>query len=129
MAHGVSDFIDSVKELLTDAQYKEGMELCQTLFNEKKEEKKLYVMTYLRPYTFVSGSEDSPENKLYLAFNKATGIIQLDEDELESIKEESLYRGEIEQFIDKDALQSFPDEYEMELEWFEFPVIDIKPFS
>ena len=133
MAHELSDFIDSVKELMTDAQYKEGMELCQKLFNQK--EKKLYTMTYLRPYTFLDDHCDDDEcieSKMMISFTKVSSLIQLTEEQAKRIQEANLFLGSEEEmgaFIDVDVLQSFPSdaaEIGNEIHWYEFPVLSIE---
>jgi len=133
MAHELSDFIDSVKELMTDAQYKEGMELCQKLFNQN--EKKLYTMTYLRPYTFLDDHCDDDEcleSKMMISFTKVSSLIQLTEEHAKRIQESNLFLGSEEEmgaFIDVDVLQSFPSdaaEIGNDFHWYEFPVLSIE---
>lgn len=135
MAHEVSDFIDSIKESLTDAQYKEGMELCQKVFQKNEKEEKLFRMTYLRPYTFADDhcdDEDCVDTKFMIAFKQATSLILLTDRRYERIVEESLFRGpkdELEQFIEPDVLQAFPNDNEdlgSEIEWYEFPVLKLE---
>jgi len=132
MAHAMSDFIEGIKESLTDAQYKEGLELCQAFFMKKKSEKKLYTMTYLRPYTFLTDhceDIDCMDNKFCIAFSKVTGNVFLTERQLQQIRDDHVFRGNLESFIDVDVLRSFPDDNESlgsELEWFEFPVISVE---
>jgi hypothetical protein len=135
MAHEMSDFIDSVKESLTDAQYKEGMELCQKIFKKKESQQKLYRMTYLRPHTFSDDhcdDEECMDMKFYIAFRKVQGLILLSEARFERIKEENVFRGtqdELSQFIDYDILRSFPHDNEElgnEIEWYEFPVLSLE---
>jgi len=136
MAHEVSDFIDSIKESLTDAQYKEGMELCQKVFEKNEQEEKLYRMTYLRPYTFADDhceDEDCVDTKFMIAFKKMSGLVLLSDRRYEIIMEESLFRGstkdELNQFIEPDVLHAFPNEtHELgsEIEWFEFPVLKLE---
>ena len=133
--HSISDFIDSVKESLTDAQYKEGMELCQALYNKKELEKKLYRMTYLAPYTFASehcANEDCDDRTLQISFRKKTSLIQLDDAWAARIRAKNLFCGddeEMAEFIDVDVLLAFPIEsvdLGMGLEWFEFPVLSLE---
>jgi hypothetical protein len=135
MAHEVSDFIDSIKESLTDAQYKEGMELCQQVFQKNEKEEKLYRMMYLRPYTFADNhcdDEDCVDTKFMIAFKKSTSLILLSDRRYERIVEESLFRGskdELDQFIEHDILQAFPNDNQelgSEIEWFEFPVLKLE---
>ena len=133
MAHDVSNFLDSIKEKLTDSQYKEGMEICQKVFNQKED--KLYRMTYLRPYTFVAShceDEDCVDSKLMVSFEKATGIVRLSDNRAERIREEHVFLGteeDMKNFIDISILRSFPDdrdELDSELNWYEFPVISLE---
>jgi hypothetical protein len=132
MAHEISDFIDSVKESLTDAQYKEGMELCQKIFQKKEAAEKLYRMTFLRPYTFTDDhceDEDCMDYKFMIAFDKMTSLILLSDARAERIQEESLFRGskeELDQFIQAEVLHAFPNEIDSEFEWFEFPVLKLE---
>jgi len=138
MAHEISDFIDSIKESLTDGQYKEGMELCQKVFHKTEQEEKLYRMTYLRPYTFADDhcdDEDCVDTKFMLAFKQASGLILLTDRRAERITDESLFRGtrnEMSQFIDPDVLQAFPNDNEelgSEIEWLEFPVLKLEKLT
>jgi hypothetical protein len=133
MAHDVSNFLDSIKEKLTDSQYKEGMEICQKVFNQKED--KLYRMTYLRPYTFVAShceDEDCVDSKLMVSFEKATGLVRLSDNRAERIREEHVFLGteeDMKNFIDISILRSFPDdrdELDSELNWYEFPVISLE---
>ena len=132
MAHEVSDFIDSIKESLTDAQYKEGMELCQKVFQKKESEEKLYRMTYFRPYTFADDhcdDEDCVDSKFMIAFDKVSSLILLSDARADRIREESLFRGsksELEEFIEPDVLHAFPNETDSEFEWFEIPVLRLE---
>lgn len=135
MMHEVSDFIDSIKESLTDGQYKEGMEMCQTLFKKKKLEKKFYRMTYLAPYTFLMDhcdSDDCDERSLHITFRKKTTLVQLSDSRVDQIRIKSMFYGtteEMREFIDTDVLVSFPiesDDLGTGLEWFEFPVLSLE---
>lgn len=138
MAHEISDFIDSVKESLTDAQYKEGMELCQKVFQKKESERKLYQMTYLKPFTFLDQhceDEDCDDMKYVISFQKSAGLVQLTDSRAEKIKSTGCFIGtteEMEAFIDLDVLKSFPHDLEdlgSELQWFEFPVLSLELIS
>jgi hypothetical protein len=133
MAHEISNFIDSVKESLTDAQYKEGMELCQTMFNESAI--KLYKMTYLRPYTFADDhciDEECNEIKFFLSFEKKTGLVKLPDERVARIMDTNLFLGsekEMDSFINLDVFHSFPcDKLELnqEMTWHEFPVLKLE---
>jgi hypothetical protein len=134
--HAVSDFLDSIKESLTDAQYKEGMEICMNVFKQNKQ--KLYRMTYLRPYTFLDDHCDDPEcheTKLCVTFTKVTGLVRLDDRAAESIRESNMFMGSLEDmksFIDLGLLHSFPSDQEdlgIELQWYEFPVLKLEDLS
>ena len=136
--HSISDFIDSVKESLTDGQYKEGMELCQALFNKKKLEQKLYLMTYLAPYTFVTehcANEDCDDRSLQISFRKKTNLVLLSDMRADQIRIKNMFCGKTEdmnEFIDVDVLVAFPIEFEdlgMSLEWFEFPVLSLELYE
>ena len=138
MAHEVSDFIDSIKESITDAQYKEGMEMCQALFQKKESEKKLYQMTYLRPYTFLDhhcDEDDCDDMKYLISFRKTTGLARLTDDHVEKIRSTGCFFGtteEMKSFIDIDVLTSFPHDAEdlgSEIHWFEFPVLNLELIS
>jgi hypothetical protein len=133
--HSVSDFIDSIKESLTDGQYKEGMELCQALYKKKEFEKKLFRMTYLAPYTFASehcANDDCDDRTLQISFRKKTSLIMLSDERAARIRAKNIFCGESEEmaeFIDVDVLLAFPIEsvdLGMELEWFEFPVLSLE---
>lgn len=136
MAHEISNFIDTIKELLTDSQYKEAMEMCQKIFNEKED--KLYKMTYLRPFTFIDThceDEECVDSKFLVSFVKATGLVRLSDNRAEQIREDNVFLGNEEQmseFIDINILRSFPndlEELDSELHWFEFPVISLETIA
>jgi hypothetical protein len=133
MAHEISNFLDTIKEKLTDSQYKEGMDLCQKLFQQRED--KLYRMTYLRPYTFVDShcdDEDCMDSRFLVGFTKTVGLVQLSDNRAEQIREENVFLGTEEQmkdFIDVNILRSFPndlEELDSELVWHEFPVIQLE---
>lgn len=127
----MSDYIDSVKESLTDQQYKEGMDLCKTVFEAKKREKKLYKMTYLAPYTFRAHCDDGYPI-LRIGFQKKTGLVQLNEYDVKFIQDEHRFspdEGSLESFIDTDPLSCFPlesDSLDGIIEWWEFPVLSLE---
>lgn len=134
--HSVSDFIDSIKESLTDGQYKEGMELCQALYKKKELENKLYRMTYLAPYTFAAehcADEDCDDRTLHISFRKKTALVHLSDARVARIRSRNMFCGEIDEmaeFIDVDVLLAFPIEsvdLGMGLDWFEFPVLELEP--
>ena len=130
----MSDFIDDVKESLTDAQYKQGMELCQTLF--KRKEANLYRMTYLSPFTFTADHDcediECDMRTLKISFVRKTALVQLTGDRAEKIREKNIFIGddeEIREFIEVDVLKCFPNEADdvgMPFEWFHFPVISLE---
>lgn len=133
MAHEMSDFIDSVKESLTDAQYKEGMELCQKIFTQN--EKKLYMMTFLRPYTFLEDhceDEECLDSKMMISFTKVKSLVQLTDEHAKRIQDANLFLGNEEEmgaFIDVDVLNSFPNdaaEIGNDFHWYEFPVLSLE---
>lgn len=134
-AHDISDFLDSVKESLTDAQYKEGMEMCQKIFKEKEVKEKLYKMTYLRPYMFMDDhceDEECTDMKFCLTFEKHTGLVKLTDERVQRIKDTNLFLGsdeEMKSFIDIDVFQAFPCsqlELDQEMTWHEFPVLNLE---
>ncbi len=132
----MSDFIDEIKESLTDAQYKQGMELCQVLYKKRALENKLYQMTYLAPFTFVTehdcDDEDCSVHYLKISFTRKTGLVLLTEATAERIREKGLFMGsddEMKAYVDLDVLKNFPDEADdlgTPLEWFEFPVLSLE---
>jgi len=131
--HALSNFIDSIKESITDAQYKEGMDLCKTAFDTKESEEKLYRMTFLKPYTFASEHcEDCHESKLYVSFAETTALVRLNDRRAERIMEKHMFLGsseEMKSFIDVNLLQCFPEDQEdlgLDFEWFEFPVLKLE---
>ena len=136
-AHDISDFIDSIKEHLTDAQYKEGMEICQSVFTKKKEAsaEKLYRMTYLRPYTFVDDhcdDEDCDDMIFRIAFNKVVALVKLSDARADRIRTDHVFYGsndEMKPFIEVQVLRSFPSdmaELDSDIQWYEFPVISLE---
>jgi hypothetical protein len=132
--HVMSDFIDDVKESLTDAQYKQGMEICQTLF--KRKEANLYRMTYLSPFTFTTDHDcDDIEcdiRTLKISFVRKTALVRLTGEKAEKIREKNLFMGsddDMREFIEVDVLKCFPveaDDVGMPFEWFDFPVISLE---
>lgn len=132
----MSDFIDSIKESLTDGQYKEGMELCQTLFQKKESEKKIYTMTYLAPFVFVADHEcddvDCDGRWLKISFTRKTALVQLTEAHAARILAKNMFLGsmdEMRSYIDLDVFKNFPnevDEIGMPIEWDEFPVLGLE---
>jgi len=136
--HAVSDFIDSIKESLTDGQYKEGMEICQAIFKQREATEKLYRMTYLAPHTFASDhcdDEDCDDRTLQITFTKKTGLVHLTDARAAQIRTSHVFSGRTEHmkdFIDVDVLMAFPiegDDIGMPLEWFEFPVLSLEPYE
>jgi len=136
-AHDISDFIDSIKEHLTDGQYKEGMEICQSVFKKKKEAlaKKLYRMTYLRPYTFVDDhcdDEDCEDMSFRISFTKVVHIVKLSDVRAERIRTDNVFYGsdeDMKPFIDLQVLRSFPADMadlDSDIQWYEFPVISLE---
>lgn len=135
-AHDISDFIDSIKEHLTDAQYKEGMEICQSVFKKKEAAfEKLYNMTYLRPFTFVDDHCDDPdcEDMMFrIGFSKVTALIKLSDARAERIRTDHIFCGsddDMKPFIELQVLRPFPGdmaELDSEIQWYEFPVISLE---
>jgi hypothetical protein len=134
-AHDISDFIDSIKEHLTDGQYKEGMEICQSVFNKKEASaEKLYRMTYLRPYTFVDDhcdDEDCDDMIFRIAFTSVTHIIKLSDARADRIRTDHVFywsNDEMKPFIEVQVLRSFPSdmaELDSDIQWYEFPVVSL----
>lgn len=135
-AHDISDFIDSIKEHLTDGQYKEGMEICQSVFNKKEASaEKLYRMTYLRPYTFVDDhcdDEDCDDMIFRIGFTSVTHVIKLSDARADRIRTDHVFYGsneEMKPFIEVQVLRSFPSdmaELDSDIQWYEFPVISLE---
>lgn len=128
-----SDFIDEIKEKLSDAEYKIGMEMCQKLFKQEKPEEKLYKMTYLSPIVFSDHHDCEDDDcvhhrSLNIGFIKKTSLVKMKPDRAESILEENCYTGDdIEDFIDTSVLQHH-QEYDIEIpefEWDTFPVLKL----
>lgn len=132
--HAMSDFIDDIKESLTDAQYKQGMELCQTLFKQKQE--KLWRMTYLAPFAFVADHDcddvDCDMRCIKISFTRKTALVQLTEVNARRILEKNMFLGtaeEMKPYVDVDILKNFPveaDDLGMPMEWDEFPVLALE---
>ena len=135
-AHDISDFIDSIKEHLTDGQYKEGMEICQSVFKKKEAlAEKLYRMTYLRPYTFVDDhcdDEDCEDMSFRISFTKVVHIVKLSDVRAERIRTDNVFYGsdeDMKPFIDLQVLRSFPADMadlDSDIQWYEFPVISLE---
>jgi len=135
-AHDISDFIDSIKEHLTDGQYKEGMEICQSVFKKKEASaEKLYRMTYLRPYTFVDDhcdDEDCEDMSFRISFTKVVHIVKLSDARADRIRTDNVFYGsdeDMKPFIDLQVLRSFPSDMadlDSDIQWYEFPVISLE---
>lgn len=135
-AHDISDFIDSIKEHLTDGQYKEGMEICQSVFKKKEAlAEKLYRMTYLRPYTFVDDhcdDEDCEDMSFRISFTKVVHIVKLSDARADRIRTDNVFYGsdeDMKPFIDLQVLRSFPADMadlDSDIQWYEFPVISLE---
>jgi hypothetical protein len=130
----LTDFIDSIKEKLTDGEYIEGMNMCKKVFDKKERETplKLYRMTYLRPYMFMDehcDDEDCDDMKYCLSFERTTSLVQLTDRGAARIRETNLFLGDKEEmsaFVDVDVFHSFPNEFDENMEWYEFPVITLE---
>ena len=129
----LTEFIDSIKEKLTDGEYIEGMNMCKKVFDKKEVESnlKLYRMTYLRPYMFMDEhceNEDCDDVKYCLSFERVTSLVRLTDRGAARIRETNLFLGEksdMKAFIDVDVFHSFPNEFDENMEWYEFPVLSI----
>lgn len=129
----LTEFIDSIKEKLTDGEYIEGMNMCKKVFDKKERENplKLYRMTYLRPYMFMDehcDDEHCDDVKYCLSFERSTSLIQLTDRGAARIRETNLFLGdrdEMKAFINLDVFHSFPNEFDENMEWFEFPVLSL----
>jgi len=130
IAH-LTEFIDTIKEKLTDGEYIEGMNLCKKVFDAKEtvSELKVYTMTYLRPYMFMDDhctSEDCDDLKYCLSFQRVTSLVRLTDRGAARIRETNLFLGDkksMKAFIDVDVFHSFPNECDENVEWYEFPVL------
>ena len=129
--NSLSELIDDIKEHITDAEYKLGLELCQSLYRQEKPDEKLYRMTYLSPVVFSDDhdcdDDDCPHTRsLNIGFVKKTALVKMKPDRAKAILEENCYTGDdIDDFIDIGVLQHH-QEYEMEIpefEWDTFPVL------
>jgi len=129
----LTDFIDSIKEKLTDGEYIECMNMCKKVFDMKEVESnlKLYRMTYLRPYMFMDehcDDEHCDDMKYCLSFERTTSLVQLTDRGAARIRETNLFLGDKEEmsaFLDVDVFHSFPNEFDENMEWYEFPVLSI----
>ena len=130
----LTDFIDSIKEKLTDGEYIEGMNMCKKVVDTKEVESnlKLYRMTYLRPYMFMDehcDDEHCDDMKYCLSFERTTSLVQLTDRGAARIRETNLFLGDKEEmsaFLDVDVFHSFPNEFDENMEWYEFPVITLE---
>jgi hypothetical protein len=131
-----AEYVEDIKEHLTDAQYKQGMDLCHALFRQVEPEEKMYRMTYLVPTTYSDWHNcpddecDHPHNRaLNITFTKKTGFVKMKPETAAEILEDNCFRGEnIADFIDEDVLGSH-QEYEEdipEFEWDTFPVLKLE---
>jgi hypothetical protein len=126
----LANFIETIKESLTDAQYKEGLELCMKAYNS---EEKLYRMTYMRPMVFREGHcEDCDEVRTYVSFTKCTALVLFGNERAERVRSSNLFKGtfeEMESFVHLDVLHAFPEDLDIDLEWFDFPVVGLEEVS
>ena len=130
----LTDFIDSIKEKLTDGEYIEGMNLCKKVFDRKASNKKLYEMTYLCPYMFLDDhcdDEECDDMKYCISFERKTALVRLTDARAERIRTTNMFLGEEDEmktFIDIDLFKSFPNDVEdlgTNVEWYEFPVLKL----
>ncbi|BAT22382.1 hypothetical protein [Yellowstone lake phycodnavirus 2] len=129
-----AEYVEDIKESLTDGQYKQGMDLCQTLFKKEVPDEKLYRMTYLRPVVFTDlhscGVEDCMHSRsLNIGFEKKTALVKLKPEHAEEILEDNCYvGGDIDEFIQEDVLANH-QEYEEDIphfQWDTFPVLSLE---
>ena len=129
-----AEYIEDIKESLTDGQYKQGMDLCQTLFKKEVPEEKLYRMTYLCPLVFsdlhaCSDEECMHGRSLNIGFEKKTALVRFTPDRAAEINEEKMFLGDgIEEFIQEDVLANH-QEYEEDIphfQWDTFPVLRLE---
>lgn len=129
-----AEYIEDIKESLTDAQYKQGMEMCQTLFKQEKPEEKLYRMTYLNPYVFSDTHDCDDEDcvhsrSLNIGFVKKVMLIKMKPERAAEILEENCFTGDdIEDYIETSVLANH-QEFDMDLpdfEWDTFPVLKLE---
>jgi hypothetical protein len=130
----LTDFIDTIKEKLTDGEYIQGMNLCKKVFDRKVSDKKLYTMTYLAPYMFMDEhceSDDCDDMKYCISFERKTALVLLTDTRAGRIRETNMFLGEeaeMKTFIDVDLFKSFPNDVEelgTNVEWYEFPVLKL----
>ena len=129
-AHAISNFLDTVKEKLNDAEYKEGMELCKTAFETTTKVQKTYNMVYLRPSTelFLEG-DCTCECEIGIGFDLASNLVQLTDSQAECINKHhcyNLYQGQ-DNFVERDVFKSISAVVGNEhlVFWKEVPVISI----
>jgi len=129
-----SEFVDEIKEKLSDAEYKKGMEMWQTLFKQEKPDEKLYKMTYLSPLVFSDNHDCGDEDCVHarsinIGFVKKTALVKMKPERAEEILEENCFVGDdIEQFIETTVL-AHHQEFDIEIpefEWDTFPVLKLE---
>lgn len=134
-----AEYVEDIKESLTDAQYKQGMDLCQELFKQVEPDEKLYRMTYLCPsvYSDWHTCEDdecihAQNRSLNITFEKKTALIKLKPEVADEILEDNCFRGDnIRDFIEVEVLGNH-QEYEEDIqdfEWDTFPVLKLEIVS
>ena len=127
MAHEVSNFLDTVKEKLSDAEYLEGMNLCKKVY-EKKAKKNVYRMVYLRPHTSVF--PEDPGYSIGIGYHVATTLVQLSIKDVEVINKYhcyNLFTTEDSEIVDSCVFRGVGEIVgnEVLVTWMEVPVISI----
>jgi len=133
-AQQFAEYIEDIKESLTDAQYKHGMEMCQALFKKEAPDEKMYKMTYLFPIVFsdlhaCSDEECMHGRSLNIGFEKKTALVKLSAERAADIQDQNLFLGDgLEDFIQEDVLANH-QEYEEDIphfQWDTFPVLRLE---
>ncbi len=133
-AQQFAEYIEDIKESLTDAQYKHGMEMCQALFKKEVPDEKMYKMTYLFPIVFsdlhaCADEECMHGRSLNIGFEKKTALVKLSAERAADIQDQNLFLGDgLEDFIQEDVLANH-QEYEEDIphfQWDTFPVLKLE---
>lgn len=89
--HNISDFIDEIKDSLTDAQYVAGMGICKKIFEVYETTKKCYMMTYFQPvYTMVyddDADEDEDMGEIHFELERRKVLVHLNSEQVSRIRQ------------------------------------------
>lgn len=130
--HEFSEFLDEIKDSLTDQQYKTGMDLCKKHY-DNQQNLVLYDITYLRPSMRVSFDDDG-DPLVGVVMNKTNGLFFMTTEYADEIRGENKIRVYDEdctidpaELFDDDMFDDLVTHCNMAI--LEVPVLEIKKYE